>query len=236
MNIITNESLIKRNARIAQVAMIAGLLVLGGGMYVSLRFTDSRYFYITLIALVFGFVLSQVGIYFANHYGRHPRPDEILNLALKGLDGKYTLYHYMSPVAHLLVGPAGVWILMPRTQKGRILFDNGRWKQKGGNWYLKIFAQEGLGRPDIDLAAETDKINQFLQKTLPEGSTMPTVRAALIFTDPKVVVDIPDDTELPAATVTIKDLKEVVRKNAKSKSLTPAAVQQITALLPTESK
>jgi hypothetical protein len=236
MNIITNESMIKRNARIAQVSMIAGLLVLGGGMFVSLRFTDSRYFYLTLLALLFGFILSQVGIYFANHYSRHPRPDELLNLALKGLDGKYTVYHYMTPVPHLLVGPAGVWLLMPRSQKGRITFNNGRWKQKGGNWYLKIFAQEGLGRPDIDLAAEVDKINEFFQKSLPEGSNSPTVRAALIFTDPKVVIDIPEDTELPAVTVAIKDLKEVIRKTTKGKSLPPVAVQQITALLPAESK
>jgi hypothetical protein len=236
MNIITNETLIKRNTRIAQISMVAGLVVLGGGMFVSLRFPDSRYFYITLLALLFGFILSQIGIHFANHYSRRPRPDEQLNLSLKGLDGKYTLYHYMTPVSHLLVGPAGIWILMPRNQKGRIMFSNGRWKQKGGNMYLKIFAQEGLGRPDIDLSAETDKMNQFFSKNLPEGSEIPPMRAALVFTDPKTVIDIPEGAEVPAATVSIKDLKETVRKSGKGKSLTPVAAQQITALFPAESK
>jgi hypothetical protein len=37
MNIITNETLIKRNARIGQIAMLAGLAVLIGGMYISFK-------------------------------------------------------------------------------------------------------------------------------------------------------------------------------------------------------
>jgi hypothetical protein len=236
MNIITNDSLIKRNARIAQVTMVAGLVVLAGGMFVSIRFTDPRYFYLTLLALLFGFILSQVGIYFANHYSRRPRPDEQLNQALKGLDAKYTLYHYMTPIPHLLVGPAGVWVLMPRSQQGRITFTKGRWKQIGGNWYLKIFAQEGLGRPDVDLEAEIDKVKKHLATNLPEGSEIPTIRAALVFTNPKAVVDIPEDAEPPADTVLVKDLKEIVRKAGKGKSLSPAVVQQITAVFPAESK
>lgn len=37
MNIETNEKLIRRNARIAQVSMISGLVVLVGGMILSFR-------------------------------------------------------------------------------------------------------------------------------------------------------------------------------------------------------
>ncbi len=235
MNIITNESLIKRNARISQISMIAGLIVLAGGMFLSFRFTDPRYFYISLIALLLGFVLSQVGIYFANRFGRRPRPDELINQALKGLDDKYSLYHYMTPVPHLLVGPAGVWVLLPRSQKGRITFSKGRWKQQGGNLYLKLFAQEGLGRPDIDLEGEIGKLTQTLQKSLPEG-TVPTVQAALVFTNPAAKIEIPEDEQPPADTVTADKLKEIVRKAAKSKPLSPTSIQQVTSIFPEESK
>jgi hypothetical protein len=235
MNIITNESMIKRNARISQVSMIAGLAVLAGGMYISFKSTDPRYFYISLLSLLLGFILSQVGIYYANNFGRHPRPDEIINLGLKGLDGKYTLYHYMTPVPHLLVGPAGVWILMTRSQKGRITFVNGRWRQKGGNLYLKLFAQEGLGRPDIDLEGQVGKLTQYFQKNLTEG-VVPPLQAVLVFTNPSVVIDIPEETELPVETIKTDKLKETMRKAAKSKSISPTAIQQITALFPEESK
>jgi hypothetical protein len=234
MNIISNESLIKRNARIAQIAMIAGLIILAGGMVVSFSPSYTRFFYLTLLSLVFGFILSQIGIYYTNHFGRHPRPDEQLNQALKGLDGKYTLYHYMTPVPHLLVGPAGVWVLLPRNQRGRITFAKGRWRHQGGSLYLRIFAQEGIGRPDIDMSAETDKINLFFAKNLPEG-TAPAIQTALVFTNPNVKIEISEDVDPPAKTVTADKLKEALRKGAKSSPLSPQAIQQITALLPEES-
>jgi hypothetical protein len=84
MEIIKNDRLINRNSRIGQIASIAGLIVLGGGLFIS--FTRPEMFSISLIALLVGFGLSQIGIYFANRWGRHPRPDEILDAALKGLD------------------------------------------------------------------------------------------------------------------------------------------------------
>ena len=64
MNIIRNDAIIKRNARIAQVTMLGGLLVLAAGMFISFRYPD--YFIYSLFALVLGFMLSQVGIYFSN--------------------------------------------------------------------------------------------------------------------------------------------------------------------------
>jgi hypothetical protein len=122
MNIITNLKLIRRYTILAQAGMLGGLAVLAGGMFLS--FKNPARADISLIALFLGFLLSQVGIYHSNHYARRPRPDELLNQALKGLDGRYTLYHYSSPVSHLLVGPSGIWILMPRFQRGEISFVN----------------------------------------------------------------------------------------------------------------
>jgi hypothetical protein len=235
MNIITNESLIKRNARISQISMIGGLMVLAGGMFISFKLTDPRYFYVSLLALLIGFILSQVGIYYANNFGRHPRPDETINLELKGLDGKYTLYHYITPVPHLLVGPAGVWILLTRNQKGRITYTNGRWRQRGGNLYMKLFAQEGLGRPDIDLESQVNKLTQFFQNNLPEGA-VPPIQTALVFTNPTVVIEIPEDSTPPSETIKADKLKETVRKAAKSKSISAVQISQITTLFPEESK
>jgi hypothetical protein len=169
MEIKSNERLIKRNARIGQITSITGLAVLAGGMILS--FTRPEMFTISLVALLVGFGLSQIGIYFGNRWGRSPRPDEVLNDALKGLDGRYSIYHYTTPTSHLLVGPAGVWVLMPRHQAGTITYDENkkRWRQKGGNLYLKIFAQESLGRPELEIGTEinavTKKLKDFVRKT-----------------------------------------------------------------------
>lgn len=228
MEIISNESLIKRNARIGQITSILGLLILAGGMFISFRRQDL--FYLSMISLVAGFALSQVGIYFGNRWGRRPRPDELLNTALKGLDGRYNLYHYRTPASHLLVGPAGVWVLLPRSVRGTITYDEqkNRWRQHGGNMYLKIFAQEGLGRADMEIAAEIEAVTNYLKKLLPD-KPLPEVQAALIFTSEKAEVEA-DNASIP--TMHLRKLKEFIRKASKSKPLTAETIKQIQEVLP----
>lgn len=223
MEIITNEGLVRRNARIGQATSIVGLLVLAGGMYIS--FTQPQLFGLSLAALLVGFALSQIGIYFGNRWSRRPRPDEILNQALKGLDDRYALYHYSTPAGHLLVGPAGVWVLLPRHQRGTITYEEGkgRWRQKGGNLYLKIFAQEGLGRPDLEINSEIDVAQRYLGKILPEDE-VPEVQAALIFTNDRAEVEADD---APAPTLHVKKLKDFIRKTAKSKPISMDTVKEI---------
>lgn len=228
MNIQINETLIKRNARIGQITMLSGLLVLAGGMYVSFRMPTQVP--LSLGALMVGFILSQVGIYFSNRWGRRPRPDELLNQALKGLDKNHTIFHYRKLASHLLVGPTGIWVLLPYYQRGKITYQNGRWRQRGGNVllaYLKLFAQEGIGRPDLEMAAETGAVRKFLKEIFPEDEKIPEVQAALVFTNPSVEIDIPEDINTPAETVTLSKLKDVIRKKAKGNSLSAEKTRQI---------
>lgn len=226
MNIITNERLIQRNARIGQITSITGLLVLAGGMYIS--FTRQELFLVSVLALLVGFGLSQIGIYFGNRWGRRPRPDEMLDAALKGLDDRYSLFHYTTPTSHLLVGPAGVWVLMPRHQGGKITYDEGkgRWRQKGGNWYLKIFAQESLGRPDLEMGAEIHSITSYLGDRLTEKD-VPDIQAALILTNENTEV-VADNA--PAPTMPVRKLKDFIRKTAKSKPISLDMVKEISML------
>jgi len=222
MNIIRNETLIKRNARIGQFAMFGGLLVLGGGMFVSFQYPDQVS--ISLGSLLLGFIISQMGIFYMNRWGRKPRPDEMIDQALKGLDKKYTMYHYASPASHLLVGPSGLWIILPYYQRGNITFNKGRWRQTGGGIgyaYLKIFAQEGLGRPDLEVSSEVRSLQDHLKKKLGEEE-LPSIQAALVFINPRTEINIPEGETPPAETVLLKDLKDIVRKTGKSgKGLSP---------------
>jgi hypothetical protein len=216
MVIRTNEPLIKKNRKIAQITTVSGLVVLLVGMVVAFRWPEK--IYITFSTLILGLLLSQIGIFYTNRWGRSPRPDELLNQALKGLDSKYHIYHYLSPTNHLLVGPAGVWVLAPRHQRGTISYSKGRWRQKGGNLYLKIFAQEGLGRPDLDLAYDVEKIQNFLHKQLPDENISP-VQAALIFTNERTVIQIGESEKPFAATLYLDKLKDFFRKIAKGKPI-----------------
>ena len=226
MNIVTNEKKIRRNARIAQVSGLLGLVVLGGGMVI--LFTRPESYALVWGTVLIGFLLSQVGIYYTNRWGRHPRPDEHLTNALKGLGDNYTLYHYTTPTSHLLVGPAGIWVFLPRYQRGKITYEKGRWRQKGGGFllqYLKVFGQEGIGRPDLEIEAETESIQRYLHKRLPD-TEIPPIQAALIFTDERAELEVEN---APAPSLTPKKLKEFIRKTAKSTPLSLTRVKEVQA-------
>jgi hypothetical protein len=227
MKVITNEKMIKRNSRLGQVATAAGLIVLVGGMVVS--FTKPAYAGLSWVALLVGFTLSQIGIYFGNRWGRHPRPDELLDLGLKGLNDQYSIYHYTTPAAHLLVGPSGLWVIMPYYQVGKITYEKNRWKQRGGGFmqsYLRLFGQEGIGRPDLEAPSEVSAINRFIKKSLPEAE-VPEPDVALVFTNEKAVLEVEN---APILTLPLKELKNTIRKSAKEKPLSPDLIREINDL------
>ncbi len=214
MRIVTNEGLIKRNARLGQIASIVGLVILVGGVVVNLRMPEQVG--LSLGALLIGFALSQFGLYFGNRYSRAPRADVVLSQSLKGLDKRYTVYHYTAPVSHLLVGPGGLWVLLPRHQKGKISYEKNRWQQKGGFGltYMKLFGQEGIGRPDLEAGADLDTLNKYLKKQFPDMQ-FPEPQAALVFLNPDAQLENVDSAPVP--TMSVKKLKDHIKKQGKAK-------------------
>lgn len=227
MKIVTNEKLIKRNRKLGQILSLVSLGILGIGLYMSFQ---QNLVTLSFVALIVGFLTSQLGIYYGNRWGRSPRPDEQITAALKGLDNRHILYHYTAPVPHLLTGPSGIFILLPYPQKGTITFEKNRWRQKGGNLYLKIFAQEGIGRPDLDMRSMRDTLKNFLVK-VEGGESLPEPTPVLVFTNPKVVVQAPD---APVPTLALDKLKDFVRGRSKDKTqqITPDALKSLEASLP----
>jgi hypothetical protein len=232
MKIISNDKLINRYGTLGKYLNIAALVVLFGGM--ALTYFRADLFYVALIALFAGFILSQVSVFFINRWGRVPRPDQQLTSSLKGLTNDYTLYHYNTPVSHLLVGPSGVWVLLPYYQRGRITYEKNKWKQRGGGIglaYLKIFAQEGIGRPDLDVKSDVEKITSFLNKAL--TTEIPPVSSALVFTDKRADVQA-DNAPIP--TLTADKLKDLIRRQAKENPYPVDLTTKIKDVLPHEEK
>ncbi len=228
MKIVSNTRLIQRNKKLGQFTTIAALVILGVGLYVS--FTAPEQITITFGALLLGFLLSQVGIFFGNRWGKSPRPDELLSAALKGLDDKYTLYHYSTGTPHLLVGPSGVMPLIPLSMGGNISYDSNkkRFRQKGGNAYLKIFGQESLGRPDAEAGYAQNDMVKYLKKNLGEVQ-IPPIEPVLVFTNPKVELD---STDAPIMAVTLEKLKDNIRKKSKESPAPITTIQLIQKTLP----
>lgn len=228
MKIVKNEKLIKRNSQIGQWTSIGALLILGGGMYIS--FSKPALFNYSIVALVMGFLLTQVGMYYGNRFGRSPRPFEQLDAGLKGLPGDFTMYHYVTPVSHLLVGPAGIWTIIPIRQRGKISYQKNRWKLTGGGFaqsYMSIFGQEGLGRPDLDIQNDIYAVTKFLSEKM-DGAEFPEVQGILVFTHEEAEIE-PNEAPIPA--VPLKKLKDFMRQKTKEQPISAMTLSAIKAVL-----
>lgn len=229
MKIIKNENLIKRNGQIGTWVSLVAVVVLGAGMYISLK--NQELILYAFVALLVGYTLVQIGMYLGNRYGRRPRPDEKLDTGLKGLPGDYSIYHYTTPVPHLLVGPSGVWILLPYPQSGQVTFHKNRWKMSGGGFlqsYMRVFGQEGLGRPDIEIQNETEKLQKHLAKQMDE-SQIPEIKPLLVFTNDAVEINA-ENAPVPA--MKLKQLKDYIRQRAKEKPIGQIQLSAVKAVLP----
>ncbi len=215
MNIIRNDRLIRRYGRLGMALSLTALGAMGYGFYLSLQGPENLN--ISLALLILGFILTQISLYIGNRWGRSPRPDELLDKHLKGLGRKYTLYHYASPVAHLLVGPAGIWILLPYYQYGQIRYDEKRrrWRQKSaglGHAYMRLFGQENLGNPLADAESEQRRLRAALTRAGLPVDELP-IRAALVFTSPRATIENAENAPIPA--LPIEKLKKFILRQAK---------------------
>ncbi len=231
MKIISNEKLIAKNKKIGQVTTFVSLGILLLGFVATF---SPQYMNWSMLALVTGFILSQVGIYFGSRFGKSPRPDEQISAALKGLGEKYNLYHYMTDVSHLLVGPAGIWVFLPYAQKGIITYDEtkNRWRQKGGNLFMKLFGQDSLGRPDVEIKAALTSAEKYLTKVINKEFSTPAVQPVLVFTNNETEVNCPN---APVLTIHAEKVKDHLRKTAKENPIPVETLNALQRKLPQDS-
>jgi hypothetical protein len=230
MKTVTNEKMVKRNAKIGQYTSLGALVVLGIGLYLTFKMPDK--FAFSLAALLIGFFMSQVGIHFTNRWGRSPRPDEIIDKSLKGLGRDYAMYHYVTPVSHLLVGPSGIWTIIPYYQTGIVTYEKNRWRARGGGFlqsYMRLFGQDNIGRPDLESETQKTSATRYLKRLLPEGAEIPTVNTVMLFANPKVELKV-DQSPIPA--LTPKEIKDFLREKGKDKVLGEMMLSSIRAVLP----
>jgi hypothetical protein len=220
MQVITNEKMIRNRARLGRWASFVGLGILILGLVASLY---PQWLLVSLGCLLVGFVLSQVGIYNANRWVREPRADQTLDKILKGFDNRYHLYNYVLPASHVLLAPFGLCVMNPKHQGGKIRCEGEKWHHEAG-WkrILRLFGQEGVGKPTREVRAEVAKLRRFLAQRLPdpvlssvEVDDVP-IEGLVVFTNPQADLQ----TESPAVPVLDgKQLKLFLRNLSKERPI-----------------
>ncbi len=225
MKIYTNVGYIKRRSSMGKWASLLGLMVLAGGFIASLR--GPGLFFISLLALALGFLLSNVGLYYANRYARAERPDAVLAQALKGFDNRYALYQFLLPASQVLLEPGGLTAFLLKPQEGQILFQQGRWRNKQG-WarLLRWVGQEGLGKPHLEAESEVQSLRDWLAAQAPALEV--PVRGVVVFTHPKAELAL-DDPPVPA--LAPRQLKGWLRKAGRLAPLPSATLARLNQVL-----
>ena len=241
MKIVIDQKKVNRYRKIGQYTSLAALAVLLGGFVIAIsqiittfqtgpdvpQLDESMLTY-SYLAMFIGLVLTQISLYFGNRWGKRELVDQTITNNLKGLDDRYTLYHYTAPVPHLLVGPSGILVITPMYQAGKITYERNRFRQSGVRFFSRLFGQEGIGRPDLEAQGYLQDLDRFIQKNLPEGKPLEPF-AAIVFTNPKVNLQIEG---APYPTIPVDKLKDFVRRKAKEQMASMDKLQPLLAELP----
>ncbi len=225
MRIVANDKLIQRNSQIAKYATFGGLALLIGALVINIlaltRPNEPTLLIYVMVAFFVGFTLTNIGTLFNNRWGR--RPDKALADSLKGLDDRFTLYNYKLGASHVLVGPSGPIVLLPKYQAGPVAFDGRKWTNPGGRrGMFGLFNPDPLGNPVADAAAEVDNFNRYVKKQAPDVNLVP--QAIAVFVHPRAEVSA-KNTALPV--MHVKQLKEYVRRLPRDPAFKPKDIANL---------
>lgn len=227
MKLVINEKLIKKNKTRGNIGTFSGLAVLAAGLFFACRGNTNEIIY-SYIALFLGFFLTQVGIYYSSRFSRSPRFDQVLATAFEKLRHDYTFYVYTTSAPMVLLGPCSFWIVRPLTATGKISYLDGKWKQKGGNGFVRFMGQEGIGNPDKDTKELEDGLHTWLsEKGLPLDQQPPIkqVLVALLKT-----TELGDVSNAPIPVVNLEDVKRYIRHEDRENCLTPISEEELTRI------
>jgi len=227
MRIIANAPFIQRRAKIARYVSLAGLALLGGGFVTSLL--QPKLLLWAYATLPIGIILANIGIYLTNRYGREPRPDQMLDQALKGLDDRYVIYHYMLPSSHVLVTPQGLHPLIVKFQPGTFVNEDERWQHRQSflGRLMRLFGQESIGNPTREARAEAGTLARYLAEQAP-GVDVP-IEPIIVFTHPAAQLTL---TSPAVPVIPAKKLKGYVRSFERRRTLPRLILAKLENVLP----
>lgn len=181
MIILRDEKRIARLSLLAKIASYGGMAILLVGLALAFVTTNfQQVFIFQLVALFVGWLSSQAGIYLSQRYVRRPRPDEVLDEALRKVAKDGRLYHYILPAPHTLLTPQGIIVLNPKPNMGKISVEGDKWQQAGG-FLRRLFGQEPLGNPTLEVERMVEALANYIRKNAPEVEEVP-MGALIVFT------------------------------------------------------
>ncbi|HML20206.1 MAG TPA: nuclease-related domain-containing protein [Aggregatilinea sp.] len=197
MRVVTNEALLKRNRTISHVLFFASL----GGMALGFFYTwsnpaSSSASSLSCLLLPTLLLMTVTSVRMANQWIREPRPAQALQEALKGLGSRYTLFNYLLPAHHVLIGPEGVFMIHTVWQEKEYHVSGKKWSGDGGmlNRVMGYMRQDLIGNPFREAEFEAQQIQRVIDKLAPDSGV--TVQPVVVFISVKARFEA-EDPDIP---------------------------------------
>lgn len=195
MKILINQKQIRRRQRLSNAASLGGLALLLASVVLPLAYPALAVF--AMLLMVLGLAMAMIGIYFANRWVKKPRPEDVLDHALKGLSDLHRLYHYPRlPCDHVLLTPWGVVVLETINLEGKFTYKDGRWKERISlGRALRYIVEEHLGNPIRAALGSEAFLRRMISEAIPGGETVP-VQSVVVFVHPAAILEV-ENAETP---------------------------------------
>jgi len=217
-----NVRRIDRLRRVSKLLSFGGLGLMVVALILSLGATDNLG--LTMGLALLGLLASQIGTMQMRRWPERGRSDQVIDAALKGLDGRHSLYHYLLGARHALVTPRATVALIPIGEAG--FFE---WREDK-LWRTPVKKGLPSGRPGparglLDQAErETADLERNLRRRLPDRDAWQIIPLLVLCHDD---ARLEKDEAHPA--VHLKKLKEYVRNLPRQSALTEAENQALAA-------
>lgn len=194
---------------------------------------NGGWLFVSMLALVAGYTLGQMGNRLARRFMRTVRPDQIVEKGLKGFDDRNRLYAWSAPVDLALAGPAGIFAIITRDTVGKVSIVGDKINQPF-SWrrVLLSFSQAGPGQPVAEAAEAADKLSKWLTQQTSAAEAVP-VTPLIVFTDDNVQLDAEGAS---VAAVHHKQLKQYLRNQAGAARMSRATLTAAIDKLDAEAK
>jgi hypothetical protein len=203
MRVETNAVFVRQRRQFAQLFFLASFIVpVLGILIINTQspedFESSPFFSLVLpfILLPIAYGVMMFGIRLSNRWIRRPRPEDVLEEAVRGAAHKSVFYnYYFSPANHVLVTPFGVFSITVRYQDGVYRYEGGRWTSPRSllGRLVGLIRMDMIGNPVADAVREAQHVEQMIQQVAPSVTVQPLV----VFTDPRARVQVVDQPEVP---------------------------------------
>lgn len=237
MKIIIDQKSVQRNATIGKIlrwvslgCMLTGLIA----VFSEDIFSNPNLFTIFFSIMIVGVLLSSVSGFFTSRFGKSPRPDELINKTFKGLDDRFQIFHYRSSIPHLLIGPAGLWSIIPTFIDGEIIYDEKKenWTHKRNSVVNRLLQKEYFPNPLSEYKHHKNELEKVLKEKINIDNN-PELRLLVLLLNKNVILSGISEKD-NILIMPYEKVKDRFRKMAKNNNQSDEFSSQLEELLDTK--